>query len=153
MHENKHLYSQCYCDVTLSIHPHWAGWKINLASVGIEPTTFGLHFMDLIHPGQANFSACPMWSNITITFCTRVHHNIIHEQSLYSQVSNYCLLSLWCSIYNGVSLSLMPCKKCHMPTIFYFTFWQKTKLDLQHILWQIYNWYTRENIYSKNKTV
>jgi hypothetical protein len=40
-----------------------------------------------------------------------------------------------------------------MPTIFYFTFWQKTKLDLQHILWQIYNWYTRESIYSKNKTL
>ena len=36
---------------------------------------------------QANFSACPVWidtqSNITITFCTRVHHNIIHEHSYY----------------------------------------------------------------------
>jgi hypothetical protein len=31
------------CDVTLSVHPHRASWKVNcLATVGIEPATFGI---------------------------------------------------------------------------------------------------------------
>ena len=29
--------AKCYCDVNLSIYPHQAGWKISLASLGIEP--------------------------------------------------------------------------------------------------------------------
>jgi hypothetical protein len=27
-------------DVTLSVYPHRAGWKVSLTTVGIEPTTF-----------------------------------------------------------------------------------------------------------------
>ena len=39
------MYSGEYdvCDVTLSVHPHRASWKVNcLATVGIEPATFGI---------------------------------------------------------------------------------------------------------------
>jgi hypothetical protein len=76
------MYSGEYdvCDVTLSVHPHWASWKVCLATVGIEPATFVnpmlCHISELSlsrgfdsHHGQANFSACPVWmhtqSNIT----------------------------------------------------------------------------------------
>ena len=38
------MYSGQYgvCDVTLSIHPHRASWKVCLATVGIELATFGI---------------------------------------------------------------------------------------------------------------
>ena len=38
------MYSGEYdvCDVTLSVYPHRKAWKICLAAVGIEPTTFGI---------------------------------------------------------------------------------------------------------------
>jgi hypothetical protein len=37
------MYSGVYdvCDVTLRVHPHRANWKVCLATVGIEPVTFG----------------------------------------------------------------------------------------------------------------
>ena len=37
------MYSGEYvCDVTLSVHPHRASWKVSLAMMGIEPATFGI---------------------------------------------------------------------------------------------------------------
>jgi hypothetical protein len=37
-----------FCDVTLSVHPHRASWKVSLATVGIEPATFGMLVQDCI---------------------------------------------------------------------------------------------------------
>jgi hypothetical protein len=41
-HTNTQLYKIDVCDVTLSVHPHRASWKVSLATVGIEPATFGI---------------------------------------------------------------------------------------------------------------
>jgi hypothetical protein len=42
-HKQANIYIM-YCtnvsDVTLSVYPHWAGWKVCLTMVGIEPATF-----------------------------------------------------------------------------------------------------------------
>jgi hypothetical protein len=42
------MYSGEYdvCDVTLSVHPHRASWKVSFAMVGIEPATI-VEFTDI----------------------------------------------------------------------------------------------------------
>jgi hypothetical protein len=51
------MYSSEYdvCNVTLSVHSHRASWKVSLATVWIEPATFGFCYKTL---EQQNFS-CP----------------------------------------------------------------------------------------------
>ena len=41
------------CDVTLSMHPHRASWNVCLATVGIEPATFGI-----LVQCSANWATC-----------------------------------------------------------------------------------------------
>jgi hypothetical protein len=45
-------FSPDVCDVTLSVHPHRASWKVNcLATVGIEPATCGILVQWIDHGG------------------------------------------------------------------------------------------------------
>jgi hypothetical protein len=46
------------CDVTLSVHPHRASWQVSLATVGIEPATFGIIPTRLLQVVNSLFQTC-----------------------------------------------------------------------------------------------
>jgi hypothetical protein len=74
----------CFCDVTLSVHPHRASWKVCLTTVGIEPTTFGIPTVQVRQTFQLARCGCTLrvtsqtsYSPEYITLRNKKCHSII----------------------------------------------------------------------------
>ena len=71
----------CYnvCDVTLSVHPHRASWKVSLATVGIEPATLGY---------QSNTHKIDLLQIVSTRLMQAVHNKLLRSRACCHQLVN-----------------------------------------------------------------
>ena len=94
------MYSSEYdvCDFTLSVHPHRASWKVCLATVGIEPATFGVLVQCSANwaTWSGRFETCRNnWEQAVWThpawFCMRVYMRVFPTFIAWSNENKSCM--------------------------------------------------------------